>query len=260
MSTTVVSPTKFIQFRGSDSVYGVVSKIGYQYMVDFPSVALPMTSGRTAEGYKTIINGTTDVGMASGDMPEGLDKWASKQNVEFSQTIIAYDALGVVAHPSNPISNLSIQDLREIFSGRVTSWKAFGWGAGGEIQVCSHDASRGAFGTWKKFVMGSKEHVTFDAKIFEDNVTLGEAVLANPHAIGYMISTVASKTKLKMLSINNIFPTQESISKCKYPVCQELRLLTRKNSNEQIQKFIEYCLAPDKGMAILKKLGIATPE
>jgi phosphate transport system substrate-binding protein len=260
MANTDLSPTKFIQFRGSDSVYGLVSKIGYQYMVDFPSVALPMTSGRTGEGYKTIIDGTTDIGMASGDMPEGLSKWASKQNVEFSETVIAYDALAVIVNPSNPIGNLSIQDLREIFSGRITNWKSLGWGTGGDIQICSHDASRGAFGAWRKFVMGAKEHVSFDAKVFEDNMTIGEAVLANPHAIGYMVSTVASKTKLKMLSVNNIYPTQEAISKCQYPVCQELRLLTRKNSNEEVRKFIEYCLAPDKGMAILKKLGVATPE
>lgn len=260
MANTELSPTKFIQFRGSDSVYGLVSKIGYQYMVDFPSVGLPMTPGRTAEGYKAIIDGTTDIGMASGDMPAGLSKWASKQNVEFLETVIAYDALAVVVHPSNPVSNLSIQDLREIFSGRITNWKSLGWSAGGQVQVCSHDASRGAFGNWKKFVMGLKEHVTFDAKVFQDNETLSEAVLSDPHAIGYMASTAASKTKLKMISVNNVYPTQESISKCQYPVCQELRLLTRKNSNEQIQKFIGYCLAPDRGMAILKKLGIATPE
>lgn len=260
MANTELSPTEFIQFRGSDSVYDLISKVGYQYMVDFPSVGLPMTSGRTAEGYKAIIDGTTDIGMASSDMPEGLSKWALKQNVEFLETVIAYDALAVVVHPSNLVSNLSIQDLRDIFSGRITSWKSLGWSAGGQVQVCSHDASRGAFGTWKKFVMGVKEHVTFDAKVFQDNATLSEALLVNPHAIGYMASTVASKTKLKMLSVNNIYPTQESISKCKYPVCQELRLLTKKNSNEQIQKFIRYCLEPDKGMAILKRLGIVTPE
>jgi phosphate transport system substrate-binding protein len=122
--------------------------------------------------------------MASGDLPAGLAKWALKQPAEYSQIIIAYDALAVIVHPANPLSNLSISDLREIFSGRITNWKSLGWGSGGEIQVCAHDASRGAFGTWRKFVMGDKDHVTFDAKIFESNLMLGDAVLANPHAIG----------------------------------------------------------------------------
>lgn len=260
MPSTEATPSKFIQFRGSDSVYEMVSKIGYQYMIDFPNVALPMSIGRSLEGYKAVINGTTDIGMASSDMPAGLVKWAAKQPAEYSQTIIAYDALAVIVHPANPLSNLSISDLREIFSGRITHWKSLGWNAGGEIQVCAHDASRGAFGTWRKFVMGNKDHVTFEAKVFESNLVLGDAVLANPHAIGYMVSTVAAKSKLKMLAINNIFPTQESISKCQYPICQELRLLTRKNPSEHIQQFIDYCLAPAKGMAILKKHGIATPE
>jgi phosphate transport system substrate-binding protein len=260
MPPAEVSPTQFIQFRGSDSVYEIVSKIGYQYMTDFPSVALPMSIGRSAEGYKAVINGTTDIGMASSDIPSALGKWASKQSVQYSQTIIAYDALAVVVHPSNPISNLSLHDLREIFAGRITSWKDLGWNFGGEIQACSQDASRGGFGTWRKFVMGTKDHITFDAKVFESNVAIVEAVLANPHAIGYIVSTVASKSKLKALSVGNIFPTQETISKCQYPICQELRLLTRKSPNEQIQKFIDYCLSSDKGMAILKKHGIATPE
>ena len=254
------SITKFIQLRGSDSVFELAQKIGYQYMTDFPAVGLPIISSRTYMGYKSLIDGTADIGMASSDMPLNLEKWASKKKVEFSQTVIAYDALAVITNPSNPIKNFTLLELKEIFAGHIKDWKELGWPAGGSIQVCSHEASRGSFGTWKKFVMGQKEHVTFKANIFEDNYSLGNYITKNRNAIGYLNSTVATKIQSNIIPVNGVAPTMESISNCKYPVCQELRLLTRNNSNEQIKHFVSYRLASDKGQSIIRKMGIATPE
>jgi phosphate transport system substrate-binding protein len=108
--------------------------------------------------------------------------------------------------------------------------------------------------------MGEKEHVTFKANVFEDNYSLGNYVSKNRNAIGYLNATVANKIKANIISINGINPTLESISNSQYPICQELRLLTRNNSNEQVKHFISYCLASDKGQAIIRKMGIATPK
>lgn len=254
------SSTQFIQLRGSDSVFELVQEIGYQYMTDFPTIGLPMVSSRSYKGYKSVIDGTSDIGMVSSDMPLSLKKWSIQKKVEFSQTVIATDALSVVTNPVNPIKNFSIRELKEIYAGHLKDWKELGWAAGGSIQVCSHEASRGSFGTWKKFVMGEKEHVTFKANVFEDNYSLGNYVSKNRNAIGYLNATVANKIKANIISINGINPTLESISNSQYPICQELRLLTRNNSNEQVKHFISYCLASDKGQAIIRKMGISTPK
>lgn len=260
MSNQNTDLKKFVQIRGSDALFEVIQKIGYQFMTDFPSIGLPLSPGSSSQGYKAVIDGTTDIGMVSSEMSEDMRKWATKQDVQYSYVLIAYDALAVITHPSNPIRNLSLMDLKEIFSGGVTKWKNFGWNAGGDIQVFSQDPSRGSYVAWKKFVMGPKEHITLGAKLFIDNFAIARAVSNNPNAIAYLSTIPAQETKSNIISVNNIYPSIEAITKCQYPICRELQLLKRANSSPDIQKFIDYCLSADKGQKIIKNMGVAPLE
>ena len=257
MSEIVSGPNHFVQIRGSDDLFKIIQKIGYQYMSELPSVGLPLCKSTSLEGYKTVIDGSADIGLASSELPEELIKWAAKQQVDYTKTLIAYDALAVVVNPLNPIKNLSMMDLKEIFSGRITHWKSFGWEAGGGIQVLSHESGRGSFVAWKKFVMGDKEHVTLVAKVFNDNRSLISELTKNPHAIGYLSSIPANENKLNILMVNGIPPSVEAITKCQYPICRELHLISRVNPSADINQFIQYCLLPNKGQAIIRQMGIA---
>lgn len=260
MSDKEMAPIKFVQMRGSDVVFEIMQKIGYQFMTDFPAIGLPLCSGSSFQGYKSIIDETADVGLVSSEMPEDLAEWATKQGVNYSPVIIAYDAIAVIVHPSNPIKNLSVMDLREIFSGKVAKWKNVGWSNGGDIQVISQDPGRGTYVSWKKFVMGPNDHITLAAKLYLDNAMLVKAVAENPNAIAYLSTIQANEYKSNIISVNDIYPSLEAITKCKYPICRELQLLIRPNSAPEIQKLIEYCLAVNKGQKIIKDMGIASVE
>ena len=257
MAETQSGPTKFVQIRGSDYLYRIIQKIGNQYMTDFPSVGLPLIKGGSLDTYKSIIDGTADIGLVSTDMPEDLHKWAKNQKVDYTSTLIAYDAIDAIVHPSNPIKNLSLIDLRAIYSGKILSWKELGWTAGGEIKVYSQEHVSGTYVAWKKLVMGEKVHITLSAEIFNEDKKVANEVAKNKHAIGYLSSIVAIDEKSNRLSINNIFPTVEAISKNNYPICRGLKLLSRSHSGSEVKHFIQYCLSPDKGQLIIQQMGLA---
>lgn len=227
-------------------------------MTDFPETALPGCRGGSFQGYKSIIDGTSDIGLVSSEMPDALRKWANKQKIEYTHTTIAFDALAVIINPLNPISNLSMSDLKEIFTGRISNWSTLGWSKGGDIKVFSQDPGRGGFVTWKHFVMGDKEHVTLGAKVLNGSSIVAKAISDNVNSIGYVGTITANKAKSKMISVNNVYPSLEMISSCKYPICRELQILSRSQPDPRIQKFINYCLSSTEGQAIIKRMGVAS--
>ena len=246
----------YIQCRGSDTVLSIVQKIAADYMKEFPSVRLPLLGGGTSRGYKCILDKTTNIGMVSSAMSPDMQKWAKKQPVEIEQTLIAYDGLVAVVNASNPITNLSLDQLHDVFTGKVTEWKALGWEKGGAIHVYSQDPGRGAYEPWKKMVAGENGFITLKATVINGSA-IYKSVQEDPAGIGYLGLLTAMKMNSKILSVNRVMPTQESIHEGSYPIRRELSLLSAKGVvNPEIDRFLAYCKHPEKGQLIVEKLGI----
>ena len=123
--------------------------------------------------------------------------------------------------------------------------------------MLSHHSGHGTYVTFKRFVMGDKEHITLSAKIDNESEAVIKEVTTNLHAIGYLSTIAANQSKVKIIAVNNIFPSLEAITKCQYPICRELYLLARKNCPPEVKQFIDYCLLPNKGQAIIRQAGVA---
>lgn len=248
-------PFKRIQIRGSESVAPAIQKIGYQFMADVPSVILTLTKGSSLHGYKSILNETADIGMVSVDMPEELLRQARETNGQFKSTVIAHDAIAVIVHPSNPINNLKLQDLKRIFAGRATDWKDFGWNNGGKIELYSPHPSHQSFATWRRLVMGENQHITINSRIFIDSKDGTQAVANRPQAIAYLSWLPANAAGTKILLLDDRYPSSETISKKQYLLSQELRLFSKSAPSEHVQSFLDYCVSPKTGQAIIKDMG-----
>jgi len=234
----------------------MMQSIALAYMKANPSIGLPLVGGGTTRGYKSAIDGTTDIGMVSGTMESDLAKWAAKQNIKLRQTDIAYDGLAIFVHPSNKLTNLTLTQLKDVFAGNIQRWDDLGF-ANGSIQVYSQNQNRGSFETLRNSVLKNKEKVTARARVV-DGLDMATAVANDPKAIGFSSLFIAQRPDLKILSISGVLPAQENIQNNKYPLKRALSLVTKTERKELVQKFIDYCTSPSGGQKIIAELGLVT--
>ncbi|QWD46435.1 phosphate ABC transporter substrate-binding protein [Polynucleobacter paneuropaeus] len=245
---------QYIQLRGSTTLLSSIQAIGSQYMDEYPSIGLPLLGGGTSAGYKSVLDGTADIGMASGAMPEDMEIWATAHKRAVRSINIAYDGIAVIVNASNSITNLSLVQLRDIFTGRVGNWNEVSK-LSGKINVYSHHPQRGTYEPWKRLVVG-KEHITLGAQIVNDHKELFADLLKDPLGISYVSTTFLGKVNLKVLSVNDFLPTYENLRANQYPIRNNLMLIAPEQTSDQVKQFIDYCLNPSKGQALIKKNGL----
>ena len=237
---------------------GLIQPIAYQYMTEFPKIATPVSGGGTSTGYKCVVDDTTDIGMASGGMNEYIKKWVNKKKIKIKNIDIAFDSLAVFTHASNPIQNLSLEDLQAITIGQITNWQDLNQPLG-KIQVYSQNPNRGSYESWRSVVLEDKHHVTLRAKVM-DGKDIVAAIVNDPSGIGFSSPLNLLNIPVKILSINNFLPTPENIQSGKYPIRRSLSLVTKLKNKPAVNHFIEYCLDPKKGQQIIKNLGLVPTQ
>lgn len=256
MSNSIANPEmlQFIQMRGSVTVLRVIQKIGMQYMDENPNIRLPLVGGGTTMGYKSVLDGSSAIGMASGQMPSNISLWADKNKLTLESFSIAKDGIAAIVNPANPINDLSLDQLHDIFTGKITNWNALGKYSG-PISVVSHDPQLGTYEHWKRQVAG-KEHITLKAKVITNLADLLQVMTSDPYAIGYLGTTFLGKAKVKPIAINGFMPNYQNILEEHYPIRNELQLLSRPSPSKEIKEFIAYCLNDQKVQTIIREMGL----
>ncbi|MBU3617580.1 phosphate ABC transporter substrate-binding protein [Polynucleobacter sp. JS-Polo-80-F4] len=256
MSNKSIDPTQlqFIQLRGSTTVMKLMQRIGMRYMDEHPNIHLPLVGGGTAMGYKSALDGTSTIGMASGQIPPNIQLWAHKHKIKIEEVTIAIDGLAAIVNRANPINDLTLEQLHDIFTGSITDWKSVGKYSG-PINVISHDPQLGTYEPWKRQVAG-KDHITLRAKVVSSLNGLMRTVTSDPFSIAYVGTTFLDKEKVKALSIDGVFPNYLDIKQRRYPICNELQLLTKPTVSKEVKDFIAYCLDKNAGQAMIKEMGL----
>jgi phosphate transport system substrate-binding protein len=245
----------FVQLRGSDTVLSLIQKIGLQYMQQFPEVALPLLNGGTGRGYKAVIDGTADIGMASGPISNELRKLARKQQVELKTHVLGFDSLAVFIHADNIVANLTLDQLQDIYTGRLTDWASLG-GTAGPITVYTQNPNRGSFETWRTVVMNERHFVTSKAEVV-DGLKIIHAVHTDPGGIGFTSPLNLKNADVRIVSINGALPTAEAVQSNQYPIRRALCLITSASVSKAAQDFIDYCTSRHQGQVIIQKIGLA---
>ena len=114
------------RIKGSDTVLPLTQEWAETFMKEYPGAAVTVTGGGSGVGISAIMEGTTDIAMASRRIKFG-EKIKTKQNkMELCEEIVAYDALAIIVNPSNPVDSLTREELEAIFRGKITNWKEVG--------------------------------------------------------------------------------------------------------------------------------------
>ncbi len=241
-----------IVVNGSTTVLPVMQKAAESYMAANPGVEIAISGGGSGNGIKALIDGLCNIAMASRDIKENEVALAKKNGVDPQRIPVAIDALLPVVHPSNPVSDLTMDQLKDIYTGKIKNWKEIG-GKDAPISVISRDTSSGTYETWKDKVL-KKERVMAAALNQASNGQVAQSVASNPNAIGYIGFGYMNDT-VKDLRVNGVEATQETALSGDWSIARELYVFTDKETSPEIKAFITYLLDPAKGQKAVEEIG-----
>lgn len=243
--------TQSIVIKGSTTVLPIAQAALEAYMKKNPGVQISLSGGGSGEGIKALLDKTADIADSSREIKKEEIALAQKRGVKPVAHVVAYDAIIPIVHPKNKVTDLSIDQLSQIYQGKITNWKEVG-GDDLKIVVISRDSSSGTFETWDHFIM-KKTKVTPRAQMLASNGALLTAVAKNRYAIAYLGMGYVNKT-VKGVKVNGKTATLETALSREYPLSRELYMYTNGEPAGEVAKFIAFVKSSD-GQKIVAKEG-----
>jgi phosphate transport system substrate-binding protein len=238
--------------KGSTTVLPIAQKVAEAYMSQNPDVKISISGGGSGNGVKALIDGSTDIADSSRFIKDKEVKLAVDNGRYPVPFAVAYDCIIPVIHPSNTVSNLTLDQLKAIYKGEVKNWKDVG-GPNRPIVVISRDTSSGTYEVWEEKVM-KKERVSPAALLQASNGAVVQAVSNNKNAIGY-IGLGYVNDSVKPTTVNNIRGSAETTLNGIYSISRALYMFTNGWPTGDTANFINFVMHPQKGQKYVKDAG-----
>jgi phosphate transport system substrate-binding protein len=237
-----------ISVAGSTTVQPLAEKFAEAFTAANPDVRINVQGGGSSVGVKAAAEKTADIGMASREIKES----------EMSDTptlkvfVVARDGIAIVANPAETVSNLTVEQVRQIFSGQITNWKEVG---GGDlpIVVVSREEGSGTRGAFEELVMGKDALIVDTAILQQSNGAIRTTVSTTPAAIGYISFGYLDNT-VKSLSVEGVEPTEPNAADGSYLIVRPLNMLTNGDPQGVVKAWLEWILSAE-GQTIVRADG-----
>jgi phosphate transport system substrate-binding protein len=235
-----------ISISGSTSVGPLAEKIADKYMKK-NDVKIEINQIGSSAGITNATTGVSEIGMSSRDLKE------EEKASGLVETIIAYDGIVVVTHPTNKVKGLTLDQVKQIFTGEVTNWKELG-GDDLEIVVVSREDGSGSRDAFQEIVGYTSGELVRTSIIASGNGNIKTTVATNKHAVGF-ISFEYIDSSISTININGVEATAENVLQEKYSLSRPFLFVHKAdNLTDAGQQFIDYILSPD-GQAIVAETG-----
>ena len=239
--------TYTLAISGSTSVGPLTEKLADKY-VKINDMKIEVNQIGSSAGITNATSGVSEIGMSSRDLKE-----EEKAN-GLTETIVAYDGIVVVTHPSNKVKDLTMEQVKQIFTGEVTNWKELG-GDDMEIVVVSREDGSGSRDAFQEIVDYSSSELVRSAIIASGNGNIKTTVAMNKHAVGF-ISFEYIDESISTVDINGVEATAENVLQQTYSLSRPfLFVYKEEHLSTEGQQFIEYILSP-KGQNIVSEAGV----
>lgn len=244
------------KIKGSDTVLPLAQKESESFIKSNPSASLTITGGGSGVGLSALVEGTTDIAMASRKVKFDEKMKLQQAGKALTEKTIAFDALAIVVNPDNQVSRLTREQLEGIFTGKITNWKEVG-GADMKIVVYSRETSSGTYEFFKESILKNKNYM---ASILSMPATgaIIQSVSQTKGAIGYVGHAYVNKD-VKALEVSYdggktfAAPTYENAKNKTYPVVRPL-FFYYTGKDAKVQKFVDFVMS-DAGQKIVKEVG-----
>lgn len=234
-----------VTISGSTSVGPLAEKLAMKYE-ETVDVKIEVNQIGSSAGITNAINGVSQIGMSSRDLKqEEIDSG-------IEQLVIAYDGIVVVTHPSNPVQNLTMEQVKAIFTGEVTNWKEVG-GKDMEIVVVSREDGSGSRDAFQEIVGYESGQLIRNAIVASGNGNIKTTVAMNKHAIGF-ISFEYIDESVSAMNINGVEALAENVLSGEYLLSRPFLFVYKEGVPEVATQFMDYILSPD-GQKIVESAG-----
>jgi phosphate transport system substrate-binding protein len=242
-----------IVIDGSTTVGPIAKAFAEYYMRQHPGVNITVSESGSGNGAKSLINGVCDVADMSRFMKDKEFAAAVEKGITPVAHVVAVDGIAMITHPGNPISDLTVDQVRDIYMGRIDNWRKLG-GPDVPITAISRDTNSGTYETFENLVM-NKEKIASGVEYVGSNGAIRARVQSTPAAIGYVGLGFVDRT-VKAVRVNKIYPDRGTIATGRYPVARPLYMFTNGYPplGSHLYAFVTLHLTP-KGQEIIESIG-----
>lgn len=245
-----------VTVKGSDTMVILAQRWAEEYMKKQAGKKVQVTGGGSGTGIAALINGTTEIANSSRPMKgDEKSKVRERYSVLPTEIAVAQDGVALYVNESNPVQQLTVEQLNSIYVGDVTNWKQVG-GNDAPIVLYSRENSSGTYVFFKDNVLKGDDFAA-SAQTLPGTAAVVNAVAKEKNGIGYGGAAYAKGVKeVKVVGADGTgyAPSAENVKSGKYPLARPLFMYTRSKPAGEVKAFIDYCLSPE-GQSIVTKVG-----
>jgi phosphate transport system substrate-binding protein len=262
-SSTSKNPAAYIQDKGSDTLVNLALAWAERYQEEFPNVSISVTGGGSGTGIAALINGTVDIANASRQMQSGEIDQAKARSFTPVEFIVARDAIAVIVNPANPVSQLTLQQISDIYSGKYNNWTQVG-GEDRPIVRLSREVNSGTHVYFRDTVirLGEKDNKTLfatDTLLLPSSEGIVSELRQNPNAIGYDGLGYVPKD-LKVIAVAKdanspyVLPSAVTANNKTYAIARDLYMYTAGEPSGAIKTYLDWIMSSE-AQGIVAELG-----
>lgn len=251
------APAAAQRIKGSDTVLPLSQELSELYMKRHPQTAVTVTGGGSGVGISALLEGTTDIAMASRRIKFSEKMKMKKAHHTPQEAIVAYDALAIIVNPSNPVTKLTREQLEGIFRGKITNWRQVG-GPDLKIVVYSRETSSGTYEFFKESVLHNKNYMPGVLSMPATGAVI-QSVRQTKGAIGYVGLAYLNKF-VKALAVSYdggkhfVKPSVQTAINKQYPVVRPLYYYYDQSAEARVKPFLQFTQT-EEARALTLKLG-----
>jgi len=234
-----------IQIAGSTSVQPVAEKLAEKFQETHPNVRINVQGGGSSLGISSVSQGITNIGTSSRELKP-------KEKPGLNEYIIGKEGIVIAVNNQNNVNDLTKEQIRDIFSGKITNWKEVG-GSDAKINVITREEGSGTRSAFENLIMEDTE-IRPDAVVQSSTESVKQAVRQDPGAIGF-VSLARMSSDVKALKIDGVAPSEETVFDGSYSLQTPFIFIVKGEPEGFIKEFIEFTLSPE-GQAIVKEENV----
>lgn len=228
--------SKTVATDGSTSMEKVIGFLSEAYMEEHGDIKVTYNPTGSSSGIQAVSEGRCDIGLASRDLKE-------EETADLQGTVVAIDGIGIIVHPDNPVTDLTIDQIGAIYTGKISNWKEVG-GNDAPIVCIGREAASGTRDGFEE-VTGTKDQCQYSQELTSTGDVV-QTVSGNPNAIGYA-SVASANDTVKMVSVEGVAPSTETIQSGEYKVQRNFVLVTKKDTSlsQAAQEFFDFATSEE---------------
>lgn len=221
---------------GSTSMEKVIGFLSEAYMEEHGDIKVTYNPTGSSSGIQAAAEGRCDIGLASRDLKE-------EERLDLQETVVAIDGIGIIVNPDNPVTDLTLEQIGQIYTGEIKNWKEVG-GSDAPVVLIGREAASGTRDGFEE-VTDTKDKCQYSQELTSTGDVV-QTVSGNPNAIGYASVASVNET-VKLISVEGTAPTTETIQNGEYKVQRNFVLVTKKDASlsKAAQDFFDFATSPE---------------